>query len=61
MSRHRRRFRHIFAIPVLIGGASFLGLFLGLTGDGFRDVLAWLLVGMAPFTIAAVLLRPTPR
>lgn len=61
MSSRGRHPRHIFAIPAAIGLASLLGLFLGLTGDGLRDVLAWLLVGIAPFTIATVLLRRSPN
>lgn len=61
MSRPDRRFRDIFTIPSAIGAASLLGLVLGLTGDGLRDLLAWLLVGLAPFTITAVLLRRSPK
>ena len=55
------RLRTIFAVPAAIGAASVLGLFLGLTGDGLGDLLAWLLVGLAPLTIAAVLLRRSPN
>ena len=47
----------IFKVPAAIGTATLVGLVLGLTGDGWRDVLAWLLAGLAPITIAAVLLR----
>jgi len=61
MKKHYRRSHPIFAIPAAIGAASFVGLFLGLTGDGLGDLLAWLLVGLAPFTIGAVLLRRSPN
>ena len=61
MKRSGRRLRAIFAVPAAIGAASLLGLFLGLTGDGLGDLFAWLLVGLAPFTIAAALLRRSPN
>ena len=61
MSRHGTHSRHVFAIPSAIGAASLLGLVLGLTGDGLRDAASWLLVGLAPLTIAAVLLRRSPK
>ena len=61
MKRKVRRTRTIFAVPAAIGLASLLGLFLGLTGDGLGDIFAWVLVGLAPFTIAAVLLRSSPN
>ncbi|MBY6013294.1 hypothetical protein KUV75_00025 [Qipengyuania gaetbuli] len=61
MKRSVRRLRTIFAVPAAIGAASLLGLFIGLTGDGLGDLVAWLLVGLAPFTIAAVLLRRSPN
>ena len=57
MRRHKRHYRDVFAVPAVIGVASLLGLFFGLTGDGVRDSLAWLLVGLAPVTITAALLR----
>ncbi len=61
MKKQGRRLRAIFAVPAAIGAASLLGLFLGLTGDGLGDLFAWLLVGLAPFIIAAVLLRRSPN
>ena len=61
MKRSGRRLRTIFAVPAAIGAASLLGLFLGLTGDGLGDLFAWLLVGLAPFTLVAVLLRRSPN
>jgi hypothetical protein len=36
--------RRIFAIPILLAVASIIGLVLGLTGEGWRDVLASLLL-----------------
>lgn len=57
MSRPGHTAMGVFAIPLVIGIASLLGLVLGLTGDGVRDILAWLLVGLAPLTIFAALFR----
>lgn len=50
--RHARTTRAIFAWPIAIATLSLIGLIAGLTGDGARDVLAWLLLGSAPVTIA---------
>ncbi|MBX7501694.1 hypothetical protein K3181_09590 [Qipengyuania sp. YG27] len=61
MKGQSRPTRTIFTIPAAIGASSLLGLFLGLTGDGLGDLFAWLLVGLAPFTMAAVLLRRSPN
>ena len=61
MKKQGRRSRTIFAVPAAIGAASLLGLFLGLTGDGLGDLFAWLLVGLAPLTLAAVLQRRSPK
>ncbi len=47
----------IFRWPLAIGFASIGGLVLGLTGDGLRDVAAWILVGSAPAVLIAGLLR----
>ncbi|WP_199556294.1 hypothetical protein [Sandaracinobacteroides hominis] len=41
MSR-RRRLREVFAMPLLIAAASLFGLVAALTGDGLRDVVAWI-------------------
>ena len=57
MSRPGRKAMRVFAMPLVIGIASLVGLVLGLTGDGVRDILAWLLVGLAPLTIFAALSR----
>lgn len=34
--------RSTFAIPALIGVATLVGLIVALTGDGWRDAVAWL-------------------
>lgn len=47
----------VFVWPLLIGLASLLGLVLGLTGDGFRDLACWVLLGLAPLVITVALLR----
>ncbi len=49
-----QRLRRIFAIPVLLAIASLAGLVLGLTGDGWRDWAASMLL-MLP--VAAFLLH----
>lgn len=41
----------IFAWPIVIGTASLLGLVVGLTGEGARDIAAWGLLGS---TLAAI-------
>lgn len=53
----RRSNAQVFAWPLLIGLASLLGLVLGLTGDGFRDLACWVLLGLAPLVITVALLR----
>jgi len=53
----RYRARHsairVFAIPAAIFVASAAGLALGLTGDGPRDLLAWLLLSLPLLAIGA--------
>ncbi|MEZ5694420.1 MAG: hypothetical protein R3D99_11425 [Altererythrobacter sp.] len=51
------RIRRIFAWPLAIALATLVGLILGLTGDGWRDALAWMLAGIAPVLILVVLMR----
>lgn len=48
MSLHRRRrtLAQVFGIPLLLALATTIGLVVGLTGDGTRDALAWLLIGL---------------
>ena len=57
MSRPRKSVARVFAMPLLVGLASIAGLVLGLTGEGWRDFAAWLLVGLAPLVLVAMLLR----
>ncbi len=47
----------IFAWPLLLGIAAITGLVLGLTGSGWRDGVAWLLLAAGPFVIAAAWMR----
>ncbi|WBY16744.1 hypothetical protein PF049_00825 [Erythrobacteraceae bacterium WH01K] len=47
----------IFAWPLALGIACLAGLVLGLTGDGWRDLAAWLLLGAMPLVILAASLR----
>jgi len=43
-----RLLRSTWAIPVAIAIASVAGLVGALTGDGARDVLAWIALALAP-------------
>ncbi|MEF3083177.1 hypothetical protein V3391_13270 [Luteimonas sp. SMYT11W] len=51
-TQQHRRLRHVFAVPAVIAVAGLIGLVSALTGDGWRDGLAWL--GLAA-PVAAVL------
>ena len=42
----------IFAWPLILGALSLAGLVAGLTGDGFRDIAAWALLGSTLVAIA---------
>lgn len=42
----RRSNRAIFAVPLLIAVLSLIGLVSALTGDGLRDVVSWLALGV---------------
>jgi hypothetical protein len=53
----RRSNLEVFAWPLVLGLASLLGLVLGLTGDGVRDLACWALLGLAPLVIIGALLR----
>lgn len=59
--RSQRSIAQVFAIPLAIALTTIAGLVLGLTGDGWRDGAAWLLAGIAPFSIIAAVLRRTPK
>lgn len=52
LSRAPLPLRRIFAVPLLVGLLTFLGLVTALTGDGVRDLLSWVALG---FPVAAVL------
>ena len=54
----RRSIARVFASPLLVAVLTLAGLLLGLTGDGARDVLSWLMLGAVPGVIAAACLRP---
>ena len=47
----------IFAWPLLLGIATITGLVLGLTGSGWRDSAAWLLLALGPIAIAVAWVR----
>ena len=42
----------IFAAPALIAAASLAGLVVALTGDGWRDAMAWAGLGLAVLATA---------
>ena len=44
--------RSTFAIPALIAAASLIGLVAALTGDGWRDALAWIGLLVPVFAIS---------
>lgn len=45
MKRSRSNLRQVFAVPMLLAVLSVVGLVSALTGDGWRDGLAW--IGLA--------------
>lgn len=48
---YSRPLSEIFFWPLVIGTASMLGLISALIGDGIRDVVSWVLLGI-PIVIA---------
>jgi hypothetical protein len=48
----------VFAWPLALFAATVIGLVLGLTGEGWRDAAAWLLLGSVPAIIIFALSRP---
>lgn len=46
LARRRRGLAAIFAVPLLLAAASIAGLVIGLTGEGARDLAAWLLLAL---------------
>ena len=53
----RRTNAQVFAWPLALALASLLGLISGLTGDGIRDLICWVLLGLAPLVIIGALAR----
>jgi uncharacterized membrane protein YjjP (DUF1212 family) len=53
MSARRRPLRAIFAWPLLLFVAGISGLVLGLTGEGWRDVVAVALLSLPLIALAA--------
>lgn len=52
--------RATFTLPILIGLASLIGLVAALTGDGWRDWVAW--AGLAiPLLAVGWAMRPRAR
>ncbi|WP_077145928.1 hypothetical protein [Sphingopyxis sp. KK2] len=50
MSR-RRGLRSIFAVPLLLALVSIAGLVVALTGDGWRDAVAWAALAIPVFAV----------
>ncbi len=50
MSR-RRGLRAIFAVPLLLALVSIAGLVVALTGDGWRDAVAWAALAIPVFAV----------
>jgi uncharacterized membrane protein len=50
MSR-RRGLRAIFAVPLLLALVSIAGLVIALTGDGWRDAVAWAALAIPVFAV----------
>ena len=55
--RRTRGMGAIFAWPLLLAVLSLVGLIVGLTGDGARDVVAWLLLGTTLVAIGHAFFR----
>jgi hypothetical protein len=52
MRGRRRSVGQVFAWPLFLALAGLTGLVLGLTGDGWRDAMAVLLLGLPLIAIA---------
>ena len=48
----RASYARVFAVPLVLMLATLAGLVFGLTGDGARDWLAWLLAALPLFVLA---------
>ncbi|MXP42572.1 hypothetical protein GRI75_13080 [Altererythrobacter soli] len=58
MQRRKRSVARVFAWPLALFAATIAGLVLGLTGEGWRDAAAWLLLGSVPAVMIFALMRP---
>ena len=56
----RRSLWAVFAAPIVIAVASLVGLVAALTGDGLRDVVSWIALGI-PVAVTAWALRTRRR
>jgi len=57
---NRRRLRDIFAAPLALGVSSSIALVIALTGDGWRDGIAWVGLGAPVLAVGwAMLARRT--
>ncbi len=52
-----RSLARVFAVPLALALATLVGLVVGLTGEGARDVLAWLLLAPLPIAFAVAWAR----
>jgi hypothetical protein len=52
MKRPPQSLRQIFAWPLAIAVVSVVGLVAALTGDGLRDVLSWIALGVPILAVA---------
>ena len=53
--------RSTWTLPVLIAVATIIGLVSALTGDGWRDALAWIALAVPLIATGwAIVARPTP-
>ena len=55
MRRARQTLRQVFAIPLLLAILTGIGLLSALTGDGWRDALSWLTLGVPLLAIVAAM------
>jgi uncharacterized membrane protein YjjP (DUF1212 family) len=58
LQRRKRSIARVFAWPLALFAATASGLILGLTGEGWRDAAAWLLLGSVPAVVIFALSRP---
>lgn len=50
--------RRIWAMPILLGVSSAIGLSAALLGDGIWDVLSWISLGVPALLCLRYLIRP---